>query len=77
MTDKNKSQRTIERLRKAASLGVKISAVHSAANVSEFRIRNLLATEPHYAHRKPTKQGLTEEEADAINAVLDGIKLEL
>lgn len=77
MTDTNKSQQTIERLRKAALLGVKISTVYSAANVSEFRIRNLLATEMYYAHRKPTKQGLTEEEADAINAVLDGIKSEL
>lgn len=78
MTDKKIKEQTanhhetVERLRKAAGLGIKISTIYKAANLSPFRIK-CIVSDADYGSGKP----LTESEAEAINAALDGIKSEL
>lgn len=67
---KDKAAATIERLRKAAVLGIKVSAVYGKAQLSPFRIKTILLG---YKNGKP----LTEDESNAINAVLDSIKEDL
>lgn len=70
--NKDKAQATIERLRKAASLGIKVSAIYGKAELSPFRIKSIIADASYKAGKS-----LTDEEADAINAVLDEIKADL
>jgi hypothetical protein len=70
--NKDKAQATIERLRKAAGLGIKVSAIYGKAELSPFRIKSIIADASYKAGKS-----LTDEEADAINAVLDEIKGEL
>lgn len=70
--NKDKAQTTIERLRKAAGLGIKVSAIYGKAELSPFRIKSIIADASYKAGKS-----LTDEEADAINAVLDEIKGEL
>ena len=70
--NKDKAQATIERLRKAAGLGIKVSAIYGKAELSPFRIKSIIADASYKAGKS-----LTDEEADAINAVLDGIKADL
>lgn len=69
---KDKAAATIERLRKAAVLGIKVSAIYGKAELSPFRIKSIISDASYKAGKK-----LTDEEADAINAVLDGIKADL
>lgn len=69
---KDKAAATIERLRKAAGLGIKVSAIYGKAELSPFRIKSIIADASYKAGKS-----LTDEEADAINAVLDGIKADL
>jgi hypothetical protein len=69
---KDKAAETIERLRKAAGLGIKVSAIYGKAELSPFRIKSIIADASYKAGKS-----LTDEEADAINAVLDGIKADL
>lgn len=69
---KDKAAATIERLRKAAGLGIKVSAIYGKAELSPFRIKSIIADSSYKAGKS-----LTDEEADAINAVLDGIKADL
>lgn len=69
MTDSNKQNEALQRLRNAASLGIKVSAVYGKANLSPFRIKSIIS-DASYSRGK----SLTDEEADAINAVLDDIK---
>lgn len=68
----DKAAATIERLRKAAGLGIKVSAIYGKAELSPFRIKSIIADASYKAGKS-----LTDEEADAINAVLDGIKADL
>ncbi len=70
--NKDKAQATIERLRKAAGLGIKVSAIYGKAELSPFRIKSIIADASYKAGKS-----LTDEEADAINAVLDEIKADL
>lgn len=70
--NKDKAQATIERLRKAAGLGIKVSAIYCKAELSPFRIKSIIADASYKAGKS-----LTDEEADAINAVLDEIKADL
>jgi len=70
--NKDKAQTTIERLRKAAGLGIKVSAIYGKAELSPFRIKSIIADASYKAGKS-----LTDEEADAINAVLDEIKADL
>lgn len=75
MTDKNKAQDALERLRNAAAMGIKVSAVYSKAQLSPFRIKSLVSGAQYFTGNSPkTSKPLTDAEADAINAVLDGIK---
>lgn len=70
--NKDKTQATIERLRKAAGLGIKVSAIYGKAELSPFRIKSIISDATYKAGKS-----LTDEEADAINAVLDEIKADL
>lgn len=72
MNHSDKAHQTVERLRKAAALGVKVSAIYGKAALSPFRIKSIISDASYKAGKK-----LTDEEADAINAVLDGIKADL
>lgn len=72
MNHSDKAHQTVERLRKAAGLGVKVSAIYGKAELSPFRIKSIISDASYKAGKK-----LTDEEADAINAVLDGIKADL
>lgn len=68
----DKTAATIKRLRKAAGLGIKVSAIYGKAELSPFRIKSIIADASYKAGKS-----LTDEEADAINAVLDEIKADL
>lgn len=68
----DKTAATIERLRKAAGLGIKVSAIYGKAELSPFRIKSIIADASYKAGKS-----LTDAEADAINAVLDEIKADL
>lgn len=72
MTQADKSKAAIERLRKAAELGIKVSAIYGKAELSPFRIKSIVSDADYRAGKE-----LTEEEADAINAELDRIKSQL
>lgn len=72
MTQEDKSKAAIERLRKAAELGIKVSAIYGKAELSPFRIKSIVSDAAYRAGKE-----LTEEEADAINAELDRIKSQL
>lgn len=75
MTSKNKAQDTLERLRNASAIGIKVSAVYNKANLSPFRIKSLVSGAKYFTGNSPkTSKPLTDAEADAINAVLDEIK---
>lgn len=76
----NDTKKVIERLKNAAGMGVKVSAVYKAAEVSPFRIKMFMAGTPYYEAIKPRVDGganLTEKEVTSINAVLDDIKKSL
>ena len=66
---KSKAEAALERLRNAAGLGIKVSAIYGKAELSPFRIKSIISDASYKAGKS-----LTDEEADAINSVLDEIK---
>jgi len=88
MTIENKADQTIERLRRATELGVKLSYIYREAKLSAFRVTTMLNTGTYsitYTRKKSgevvdTKRKmkpLTDQEMTSINSVLDDIKNKL
>lgn len=78
MDNTNNSEKTINRLRRAQELGIKVSAVCREAGIGEFRVRALLSTTHYVINGAPRKPGqLKESELASINKALDSIKAEL
>lgn len=71
MSNTERHAETVERLQRAADMGLKVSYIIKTAKLSKFRI-NCIISELPYARTKT--KGLTDEEAKAINDSLDFIK---
>ena len=74
MSNTDRHAETVERLQRAADMGLKVSHFIKTAKLSKFRI-NCIISELPYARTKT--KGLTDEEAKAINDRLDFIKSSL
>ena len=70
MSLEENSKTTLERLRRAAGLGIKVSAIYTAGKLSPNRIKSLVA---NFENCRYTKI-LTDHESEVINAELDKIK---
>ncbi len=74
MSNTERHAETVERLQRAADMGLKVSNIIKTAKLSKCRI-NCIISELPYARTKT--KGLTDEEAQAINDRLDFIKSSL
>lgn len=77
-TMEERKAKTIERVKAAAKMGIKVSYIISRANLSKFRINCIVSDKPEaYDFTNTRERGLTDEEDSALNAVLDDIKKSL
>jgi hypothetical protein len=70
--NEDKNDATIERLRRAVKLGIKVSHIYTGTDLSPWRMRCIAGNLKHEYNRK-----LSDDEAKVINDFLDKVKQEL